>query len=78
MCSLDSLISDLSVSVQMALDGTPDEPADGLTTDESAAVRLYKIEWQGSQRSLHSMRNRTLKIADREQPQSLCLRTTCT
>ena len=64
---LESIINDLSAYVQLALDGTPDEPSDGLTIDESAAVRLYTIEWQGSQRSLYSMLNRTLKNGDREQ-----------
>lgn len=30
--------------VQLAIDGTPEEPSDGLTVDESAAIRLYTIE----------------------------------
>jgi hypothetical protein len=64
---LKSIICDLSIYVQLALNETPDKPSDGLTIDESAAVRLYTIEWQGSQRSLYSMLNRTLKNADREQ-----------
>ena len=64
---LESIICDLSIYVRLALEETPTEPPDGLTVDESAAVRLYTIEWEGSQRSLYSMLNRTLKKADREQ-----------
>ena len=50
----------------MALDETPEEPQDGLTIDESAAIRLYTIEWQKPHRSLYSMLNETLKTADRK------------
>jgi hypothetical protein len=50
----------------MALNETPEVPPDGLTIDESAAIRLYTIEWDGSHRSLYSMLNRTLKKDDRE------------
>ncbi|CAF2937347.1 unnamed protein product [Rotaria sp. Silwood2] len=50
--------------VQLALNETPAEPADQLTVDESASIRLYTIEWEGSHRSLYSKLNRTLKTAD--------------
>ncbi|CAF2383766.1 unnamed protein product [Rotaria sp. Silwood2] len=50
----------------MALDETPKEPPDGLTTDESAAIRLYTIEWEGPHQSLYFMLNHTLKNSDRE------------
>ncbi|CAF1522209.1 unnamed protein product [Didymodactylos carnosus] len=63
---LTNIIPDLSVYVQMALDETPEEPPDGLTIDESAAIRLYTIEWEGAHRSLYSILNYTLKTADRE------------
>ncbi|CAF1317378.1 unnamed protein product, partial [Didymodactylos carnosus] len=63
---LTNIIPDLSVYVQMALDKTPEEPPDGLTIDESAAIRLYTIEWEGPHRSLYSILNYTLKTADRE------------
>jgi hypothetical protein len=63
---LTNIIHDLSVYVQKALDETPTEPPDGLTIDESAAIRLYTIEWSRPHRSLYSMLNRTLKKADRE------------
>ncbi|CAF1278908.1 unnamed protein product [Didymodactylos carnosus] len=63
---LTNIISDLSVYVDMALDETPEEPPDGLTIDESAAIRLYTIEWAEAHRSLYSMLNGALKRADRE------------
>jgi hypothetical protein len=63
---LTNIIHDLSVYIQMALDETPIQPPDGLSIDESAAIRLYTIEWRGPHRSLYSMLNRTLKKADRE------------
>jgi hypothetical protein len=63
---LTDIIHNLSLYVQMALNETPEEPPDGLTIDESAAIRLYTIEWEGSHRSLYSMLNNTLKKKDRE------------
>ncbi|CAF0955002.1 unnamed protein product [Rotaria sordida] len=50
----------------MALDETPEEPYDELTIDESAAIRLYTMEWESPHRSLYSMLNYTLKMANRE------------
>ncbi|CAF0850512.1 unnamed protein product, partial [Didymodactylos carnosus] len=63
---LITIIPDLSVYVQIALDETPEEPPDGLTIDESAAIRLYTIEWERPHGSLYSILNYTLKTADRE------------
>jgi hypothetical protein len=63
---LIDIIHNLLFYVQMALEETPAEPPDGLTIDESAAIRLYTIEWSGPHRSLYSMLNRTLKKADRQ------------
>jgi hypothetical protein len=43
-------------------------PADGLTQDESAAIRLYTMEWDAGadepRSSLYSHLNRTLKLID--------------
>jgi hypothetical protein len=64
---LTDILHNLSFYVQMALDETPEEPPDGLTIDESAAIRLYTIEWDKPHRSLYSMLNRTLKKDNREQ-----------
>ena len=63
---LDSIIHNLPFYIQMALNETPEKPPDGLTIDESAAIRLYTIEWERPHRSLYSMLNRALKNDDRE------------
>jgi len=64
--SLTNIIDDVSVYIRLALDETPHEPPDGLTFDESAAIRLYTIEWDESRKSLYSMLNFTLKMSDRQ------------
>jgi hypothetical protein len=63
---LTSIIPNLSYYVELALNETPEQPPDGLTIDESAAIRLYTMEWTGKQRSLYSMLNRTLKYDPRD------------
>jgi hypothetical protein len=63
---LIDIIHDLLVYVQIALHKTPEEPPNGLTIDESAAIRLYTIEWSKPHRSLYSMLNHTLQTGDRE------------
>jgi hypothetical protein len=63
---LKDILHDMDFYVKMALDETPEEPLDKLTVDESAAIRLYTIEWSGGHRSLYSMLNYTLKTQDRE------------
>ena len=63
---LVDIIHNISFYVGMALQETPEEPPDGLTIDESAAIRLYTIEWERPHRSLYSMLNYTLKNDDRE------------
>ena len=63
---LTDIICNLAFYVQLALCETPQQPPDGLTIEESAAIRLYTIEWEGNQRSLYSMLNHTLKKDDRE------------
>ncbi|CAF0844260.1 unnamed protein product, partial [Rotaria sordida] len=64
---LIDILHDLSVYVNMALEETPEEPPDGLTFNESAAIRLYTIEWTSPHRSLYSMLNYTLKNCSREE-----------
>lgn len=59
-------IYNLPYYVQIALNETQEEPPDGLTIDESAAIRLYTIEWKKPHRSLYSMLNLTLSKPDRE------------
>jgi hypothetical protein len=63
---LADILHDLDLYVKIALDETPEQPSNGLTNDESAAIRLYTIEWSGGKRSLYSMLNYTLKSLDRE------------
>jgi hypothetical protein len=63
------LLHDVPFYVNMAVSETPDEPPDKLTVDESAAIRLYTIEWEKPHRSLYSMLNYTLKTAPRQELQ---------
>jgi hypothetical protein len=66
---LVNIIDDLSIYIQLALDETSNEPSDGLTFNESAAIRLYTMEWEESHTSLYLMLNAALKKSDR---QALC------
>ncbi|CAF1151667.1 unnamed protein product [Rotaria sordida] len=61
------IIFNILVYVSNALENTPDNPLDGLTSDESASIYLYTMEWSGGHRSLYSILNETLRTADREQ-----------
>ena len=63
---LTDILHNLSFYIQMALNETPPEPSDGLTVDESAAIRLYTIHWEEPHQSLSSMLNDALKSDDRE------------
>lgn len=63
---LIDIIPDLSDHVQLALDKTPDVPSDGLTVDESAAIRLYTMEWHKPHQSLYVMLNQTLRSRNDE------------
>ena len=60
------ILHDLYAYVQVALNETPEVPADELTIDESAAIRLYTMEWQSPHPSLYSMLNQTLRDGNRE------------
>lgn len=62
---LTGLLHNLYFYIQIARNETPEVPADGLTIDESAAIRLYTIEWDEPHRSLYWMLNRTLQNDDR-------------
>ena len=63
---LTDIIPDISFYVQMALDETSEQPSDGLTIDESAAIRLYTMEWETPDQSLYTMLNYILKTPDRK------------
>jgi hypothetical protein len=64
---LINIVHDLATYVQLSLHETPEQPSDGLTIDESAAIRLYTIEWKAPHRSLYSMLNHTLKTGTRQE-----------
>ena len=40
-------------------------PNDGLTSDESASIHLYTVEWNVHENSLYMLLNNTLRVADR-------------
>ncbi|CAF3826517.1 unnamed protein product [Rotaria sp. Silwood1] len=63
---LVNIVHDILTYVTLALKGTPDEPLDGLTRDESASIRLYTMEWNNGEKSLYTILNNTLRTADRE------------
>ncbi|CAF1070373.1 unnamed protein product [Rotaria sordida] len=63
---LIDIVHNLSFYIEMALYETPEEPSDGLTIDESAAIRLYTIEWDEPHPSLYSMLNHALMNDHRE------------
>ncbi|CAF1540222.1 unnamed protein product [Adineta ricciae] len=66
---LIDIIHDLSSYIEMALNKTPQVPPDGLTTNESAAIRLYTIQWSSPHQSLHVMLNSALESGDRKNVQ---------
>ena len=64
---LESIIHNISNYIQVALHETSEQPTNDLTIDESAAIRLYTMEWEEPYRSLYSMLNFTLKTGTREE-----------
>lgn len=63
---LDGIVQDIFIYVSIALENTSAEPSDSLTRDESAAIRLYTMEWIDAHTSLYFILNNTLKIPDRQ------------
>ncbi|CAF1187281.1 unnamed protein product [Rotaria sordida] len=66
---LTSIVPDILTYVLIALDGTANNPPDGLTRDESASIRLYTIEWREAGESAYRHLNHALKKNDREKLQ---------
>ena len=64
--SLASLIPDVKQMVWIAKQNCA-HPKDGLTPDESAAIMLYTIEWEPSEKSFHFLLNKALRSAKREE-----------
>ena len=63
---LVNIVYDILAYVSVALENTPPEPADGLTRDESASIRLYTMEWGDQHESLYSILNCILRRSDRQ------------
>ena len=63
---LANIVNNIRAYVSVALENTPHDPADGLTRNESAAIRIYTMEWSGEHQSLYSVLNKTLRTADRK------------
>lgn len=63
---LGEIIYNLTYYVELAMNQTPEQPSNGLTIDESAAIRIYTIEWEKPHRSLYSMLNHALKSDNRD------------
>jgi len=62
---LVGIVYNISRFVEIAINETPEVPPDGLTIDESAAIRLYTMQWPNPHPSLYSMVNSTLIMPDR-------------
>ena len=60
------IVHNILIYVSIALENTKKRPSNGLTRDESAAIRLYTMEWSGEHKSLYYVLNRTLCGANRE------------
>ena len=63
---LVGIIYNILSYVQVAISNAPKQPRDGLTVDQSAAIRLYTMEWKRPHRSLYSMLNHTLNTGNLE------------
>ena len=63
---LQGLVDDVDSRLHTATKRS-ENPADGLTADESAAIILYTIEWDPDHSSLYSVLNNTLRFEDRRQ-----------
>jgi hypothetical protein len=62
---LAPFLNNLDAMVQTALRNSR-QPADGLTQDESAAIRLYTIQWPKPYPSLYTLLNQRLRCQDRD------------
>ena len=58
-------LNDLDIMVDTAKRNSK-KPADGLTSNESAAIQLYTMEWEEGNRSLYTTLNNTLRSERRE------------
>ncbi|CAF3056896.1 unnamed protein product [Rotaria sp. Silwood2] len=63
---LTKIIHNISSYVKLALNESIKQPINGLTTNESASIRLYMMEWEASHQSLYMMLNYALNTTTRE------------
>jgi NAD:arginine ADP-ribosyltransferase len=64
---LIDVVEDVLHYASIALEKTPELPPDNLTHEESAAIRLYTMEWDDQTPSLYSVLNRTLRTEHRDE-----------
>ncbi|CAF4657873.1 unnamed protein product [Rotaria socialis] len=62
---LKSILSDIETYAHASKVLCDNPPADGLTRDESASIRLYSMEWYPTDKCLYVTLNETLRSADR-------------
>lgn len=62
---LGNVVKNIPIYVSIALRETPNIPNDELTRDESAAIRLYTMEWTEAKYSLYRLLNKALKEPNR-------------
>lgn len=60
-----SIMPDIKDYVYVAKQRCDEEPADGLTQDESAAIMLYSMEWTPRPKCLYYLLNTILRSEDR-------------
>ena len=66
---LVGIVYNISRFVEIAINETPEVPPDGLTIDESAAIRLYTMQWPNPHSSLYKMLNCAFKMGNRNELQ---------
>jgi hypothetical protein len=62
---LHEIIDELDRNIFIAKKNS-EQPADGLTQDESASIHLYTMEWVVSRDSLYAVLDRTLRKPERQ------------
>ncbi|CAF1460832.1 unnamed protein product, partial [Rotaria sp. Silwood1] len=67
---LVTTLPDIKDYVYVAKQRCDEEPADGLSQDESAAIMLYSMEWTPQQKCLYFVLNSILRSEDRRKLES--------
>jgi hypothetical protein len=63
---LVSIVHDVKRMAQCAIWKSKDPPADNLTLDQSASIRLYSMDWEPQEKSLYVVLNVTLRNENRQ------------